>query len=244
MQDKYKYIGPLYDFLSAIYSGRNIHRCKNAMLDSSRIQPGTRVLFAGVGHGRDAIHAAELGADVTVVDISETMLKQFGHLQEKEAPHLSIRQVHDDILAVGEPGGYDMVVANFFLNVFDESTMLEVLEHLVKLARTDGDVVVGDFCYPTGNVFLRAFKQFYWYAAASIFWVLANNPWHSIYNYPRYMRELGLDIVEMRHFKLLNVNCYSSILGRKRASRPGTPPTQEQAGNAERTSDRLAMDGA
>ena len=33
MRDKYKYIGPVYDFLSNLYSGKNIHRCKTAMLD-------------------------------------------------------------------------------------------------------------------------------------------------------------------------------------------------------------------
>lgn len=66
MRDKYKYIGPVYDFLSNLYSGKNIHRCKTAMLDVETVKPGDRILFAGVGHGRDAIRAAELGAEVTV----------------------------------------------------------------------------------------------------------------------------------------------------------------------------------
>src|SRR5690554_787626 len=69
MRDKYRYIGPVYDFLSNLYSGKNIHRCKTAMLEVETVKPGDRILFAGVGHGRDAIRAAELGADVTVVDL-------------------------------------------------------------------------------------------------------------------------------------------------------------------------------
>ena len=77
MRDKYKYIGPVYDFLSNLYSGKNIHRCKTAMLDVETVHPGDRILFAGVGHGRDAIRAAELGAEVAV------------RAQVREGTHLS-----------------------------------------------------------------------------------------------------------------------------------------------------------
>ncbi len=49
MRDKYKYIGPVYDFLSNLYSGKNIHRCKTAMLDVETIRPGARILFCRRG---------------------------------------------------------------------------------------------------------------------------------------------------------------------------------------------------
>ncbi|MGP4843533.1 class I SAM-dependent methyltransferase [Marinobacter sp. 1Y8] len=217
MRDKYKYIGPVYDFLSNLYSGKNIHHCKTAMLDVETIQPGTRALFAGVGHGRDAIRAAELGADVTVVDLSETMLRKFGEALESEAPGLEIRRIHSDIMKVDSKNQYDMVVANFFLNVFEEDMMVNVLEHLISLAKDDGKVVVGDFCYPTGNIFARMFKKLYWYGAVFVFWLFANNAFHKIYNYPEHMQRLGLQVTEKKHFKLLNMNCYWSILGQKQA---------------------------
>ncbi|MEQ5836950.1 class I SAM-dependent methyltransferase [Marinobacter sp. NFXS9] len=217
MRDKYKYIGPVYDFLSNLYSGKSIHRCKTAMLDIETIQPGTRVLFAGVGHGRDAIRAAELGAEVTVVDLSATMLRKFAEAQQKEAPGLNINTIHSDIMKIDETGQYDMVVANFFLNVFDEDMMVTVLEHLISLARDDGRVVVGDFSYPTGNPLARLFKKLYWYGAVFTFWLLANNAFHKIYNYPEHMQRLGLKITDKKHFKLLNMNCYWSILGEKQA---------------------------
>ncbi|NWN92574.1 class I SAM-dependent methyltransferase [Marinobacter adhaerens] len=217
MRDRYRYIGPVYDFLSNLYSGKNIHRCKVAMLDLETVKPGDRILFAGVGHGRDALRAAELGADVTVVDLSETMLRKFREAHEAEAPHLNIRHVHSDIMKVAELGQYDMVVANFFLNVFDEAMMEQVLEHLIHLGKADARIVVGDFCYPTGNIFSRAFKKLHWYTAVFTFWLFANNAFHKIYNYPEHMRRLGLEVTEKKHFKLLNMDCYWSILGRKQA---------------------------
>ena len=217
MHDKYKLIGPAYDFLSNLYSGKNIHRCKTAMLDVETVKPGDRILFAGVGHGRDAIRAAELGADVTVVDLSETMLRKFGDAQQKEAPHLTIRCIHNDIMKVDEADQYDMVVANFFLNVFDEDMMVRVLEHLIRLGKSDARIVVGDFCYPTGNIVARMLKKLYWYMAVAIFWAVANNAFHKIYNYPEHMQRLGLRVTEKKHFTLLNMNCYWSILGQKQA---------------------------
>jgi ubiquinone/menaquinone biosynthesis C-methylase UbiE len=217
MRDKYKYIGPVYDFLSNLYSGKNIHRCKTAMLDVETVKPGDRILFAGVGHGRDAIRAAELGADVTVVDLSKTMLRKFAAAQKQEAPNLTIHPIHNDIMKVEDFDHYDMVVANFFLNVFDEEVMVRVLEHLIRLGKPEARIVVGDFCYPTGNIVARMFKKLYWFMAVFTFWLMANNAFHKIYNYPEHMQRLGLDVTEKKHFKLLKMNCYWSILGQKRA---------------------------
>ncbi|MFE8072389.1 class I SAM-dependent methyltransferase [Marinobacteraceae bacterium S3BR75-40.1] len=217
MADKYKYIGPVYDFLSNLYSGKSIHNCKTAMLDVNNIQPGDKVLFAGVGHGRDAIRAAELGADVTVVDLSETMLRKFEEARRKEAPNVTVRQVHADIFKVEEFEQYDMVVANFFLNVFDEPMMVRVLEHLISLGKPGAKVVVGDFHYPTGNILSRTFQKIYWYMAVLTFVVFAKNAFHAIYNYPEHMKKLGLEIRDKKRFKLLSMNCYWSILGEKPA---------------------------
>ncbi|MAL99706.1 class I SAM-dependent methyltransferase [Hydrocarboniclastica marina] len=217
MADKYKYIGPVYDFLSNLYSGKSIHSCKTAMLGVEHLKPGDRVVFAGVGHGRDALRAAELGAEVTVVDLSETMLRKFTEVQKRDAPHLDIRKVHCDIMKFEEFEHYDMVIANFFLNVFDEEMMQRVLAHLIKLGKPGAKLVVGDFSYPSGNIFARSFQRVYWYGAVFTFWLFAKNAFHNIYNYPEYMQRQGLRIDEKKHFKMLKMNCYWSILGVKEA---------------------------
>jgi demethylmenaquinone methyltransferase/2-methoxy-6-polyprenyl-1,4-benzoquinol methylase len=215
MKDKYKFVGPIYDWLSALYSGNSIHHCKIAMLD--RLRPGDKVLFAGVGHGMDAVCAARLGAEVTVVDLSETMLRKFQANLDKEGVTVTIRQVHSDIMKVEEYERYDMVVANFFLNVFHEDTMVRVLEHLIRLGKPGAHVVVGDFSVPTGNIVTRTIKTLYWYGAVGFFWLFAGNAFHNIYNYPEWMKKLGLHINEQKHYKLLLLNCYWSVLGNKPA---------------------------
>lgn len=215
MDDKYKYIGPVYDLLSNIYSGRAIQDCKISMLTPSKIKPGDRVLFAGVGHGRDAIHAAELGADVTVVELSQSMLDEFGKLVAANPKPLKIRVVHSDIMLFDEKDSFDLVVSNFFLNVFLIDMMKKVLAHLITLAKPGAGVVVGDFQYPTGGIISRFFQKAYWYSALSVFRVFTKNPMHEIYNYPQHMSDMGLTIKEKQSYRLLGLDMYWSIYGQK-----------------------------
>lgn len=218
VKDKYRLIGPVYDLLSNLYSGKNIHECKVAMLSTPHLNSGDKVLFAGVGHGSDAIHAAEKGAEVTVVDLSETMLRKFQESLVKQGKtHLNIRQVHADIFTVSEQEQYDMVVGNFFLNVFPEDLMNKVLKHLISLAKPGGKVVVGDFAMPSGNPFARLFKQAYWYIAVSLFWLTSNNAMHQVYDYAASMQESGLKVQEKKYYELLGMDCYCAILGEKTA---------------------------
>lgn len=136
MSDKYRMIGPLYDILATIFSFGQIDRCKCGMHD--RIRPDMEVLFAGVGQGIDAIEAASLGAQVTVVDLSETMLTVFRtRVQGRYFIH-PIRIVHADIFTFEEFDRYDMVFANFFLNVFPRDMVLKLEEHLARLVRPGG----------------------------------------------------------------------------------------------------------
>lgn len=214
MTDKYSIIGPLYDFLAMIYSANQIDHCKIAMHD--RIKPDNRVLFAGVGHGFDAAKAAERGAKVTVVDLSETMLKKFnGKTKDREFKH-PVRKIQSNILDFDEYETYDFVFANFFLNVFPEDTMVEVLSHLAGLAKRKGFVVVGDFSLPNGNPVARFFQILYWRIADLIFWVAAQNALHPVYDYASHMKQLGLKIKTIKHFRFLFDDRYYSILGQKK----------------------------
>ena len=215
MKDRYAIVGPVYDLISNLYSGKSIQRCKVAHLD--QLKPGDKVLFAGVGHGRDALYAAQRGAEVTVVDLSETMLANFSDILAKEGATGKVRQVHSDIMKFDETEKYDMVVANFFLNVFHHDMMLAVLQHLITQGKPGAQIVVGDFAVPTGNIFARIFKNVYWYLAVVFFWAVAGNAVHNIYDYPVLMKKLGLQIKEKKHFRLLAVNCYWSVLGQKPA---------------------------
>lgn len=215
MKDKYWLMGPVYDALSYLFAGNSILECKRSMLTSNNLKPGDKVLFAGIGHGKEAIYAAEQGADVTVVDLSEAMLEKFKQGLNKTNKALKINIVHSDIMKVEEFGEYDMVVANFFLNVFDEAFMAEVLNHLIKLGKEDALIVVGDFALPEGNLLARMAKRVYWYLAIGIFWITTGAALHPVYDYRRHMELQGLKMIDKKHSRVLGVNAYTALLGKK-----------------------------
>lgn len=213
MRDKYSIIGPLYDVVATIYSAGRIDRCKLAMHD--RIKPDDRVLFAGVGQGIDAITASERGARVTVIDLSRSMLDIFSRrISGRHFLH-PIEVLHTDILKYDEYGKFDMVFANFFLNVFTRPMVMAVIEHLVKLARTEGYVVVGDFALPSGSPVARTVQSLYWYIADIFFVLTARNAFHPVYDYRTMLKGLGLKLERIRYFRLLFDDRYYSILARK-----------------------------
>lgn len=209
--DKYRLVGASYDLLGKLYSGNQIYHCKVAMLNDTVIQPDAKVLFAGAGHGVDAVRAAELGADVTVVDISPTMTAKFENnlKHHPDSQSLNIRVLQQDILEHRDQ--YDIVVCNFFLNVFDRKFMLTLLSHLCGLCKEQGQVIIGDFCPAEGSLITNAIQNVYWYAAATAFHVLAGNAIHKIYSYQPILEALNFEIQEKAHFRLLGCNMYYSL---------------------------------
>jgi len=218
MLDKYKLIGASYDTLSKLYSGNTIYQCKTAMLREDTLIPGSNVLFAGAGQGQDAIRAAELGANVTVIDISPTMLNKFQQRLESHprASELNVTQVQGDILKHDTLSRYDVVVANFFLNVFDRKKMQILLSHLVKICRPGGTMIIGDFCPTHGSFLNKSIQNIYWYAAASAFFAIAGNAIHTIYDYRPLLQAEGFTLEEERRFTFLRRELYSAI----RATKP------------------------
>jgi demethylmenaquinone methyltransferase/2-methoxy-6-polyprenyl-1,4-benzoquinol methylase len=170
---------------------------------------------AGVGHGTEAIEASKLGVDVTAVDLSATMLKHFKARIEKEKPPREITVVHDDIFNVKDVEKYDMVIANFFLNVFDENRVKEVANHLGTLVKPGGFLVCGEFVVPEPSGWRRVAQQINWYIAISIYSSTTEAVFHPVWNYPALVEGAGCPIEEIQYFKVLGMPLYWSIRGRK-----------------------------
>ncbi|HOO47281.1 MAG TPA: class I SAM-dependent methyltransferase [Deltaproteobacteria bacterium] len=214
MKDGYWLVGFQYELTGYLYSLGRIPRCKSAML--KHLKPGDKVLVAGVGHGTEAIEASRLGADVTAVDLSETMLRHFRKRIEKENPPNEIRVIHDDIFNIKDTGHYDMVIANFFLNVFSETRVKEVADHLGTLVKPGGHFVVGEFVLPEKNGWKSALQKLNWYFAITFYSATTEAVFHPVWNYPALVEGAGCEIQDIEYFRILGTNLYWSILGKKK----------------------------
>ena len=211
-RDAYRFVGPAYDALTVLFSGHAILRAKTTFV--SELRPGQRVLFAGVGHGRDALVAAARGAHVTVVDLSPTMLERCRTLLARDGHHDDVTFVVDDIRQFSAPHSFDVVVANFFLNVFALAEARRVLAHLATQACSGGTLVVGDFHAPSNNPLVRALQHAHWWLAVLFFGAVAGNALHPLLDVARLLQDAGVDVVEQRTFRVLGAPLYQATRGR------------------------------
>lgn len=217
-KDDYKWISNYYDGLSSVYSIGAVRRCREFVLNE--IQPGNSICFLGVGQGKEAAKAIERGANVTVVDLSQSMLEVFqSHLNKRNASLPSKVSIHqEDVLEFCHScdNKFDMVVVHFFLNVFAENEMKKVLESGLKICEKGGRFVIADFWQDTeASKVIQWMQKAYWSVALSIFRRLAKNPKHPIYVYDGLLEKQGFIIEKEKAFKVLGIPMFRSIVAKK-----------------------------
>ena len=179
-----------YEALANFFSAGRIRAVKKAQLADLRAHD--RVLYAGAGGGEDAVMAAQAGARVTVLDLSPKMLAQAERRFRREGVHEGIELIVGNVLLHRPANPYDVVCANFFLNVFSRSVMREVLSHLRTLVRPGGRLLIADFAPAEGSFPLRLARQAYSVASSLSCCLLAGNAVHAGYDYREDLAPAGL----------------------------------------------------
>jgi ubiquinone/menaquinone biosynthesis C-methylase UbiE len=196
----YDRVAKLYDTAAHLYSGGQIRALKASQI--GELQAGQRILYAGVGDGEDAVLAASRQVTLTLLDLSQGMLdRAAGKFQAADAQGC-LEIICQDVLKHERPGHYDIVVANFFLNVFKEPMMETVLAHLATMLKPGGKLLIGDFSYPQGRFAARALQRGYYYVSMFSFWLLGGTPLHPIYDYPQYFAAAKLRRAGVERFRV------------------------------------------
>lgn len=194
----YEAVAGIYDAVARIWSCGRIDRAKCWAI--STISPGSRALFAGVGTGLDALHAARRGARVTALDLAPSMLE--ATRQRLAAEGFEAELVHGDLREHTCDEGYDVVVASFVLNVMGPDTMRRALDRLAGLTRENGRLFVSDFAPARGGVLARAVTQASWLPVVGIGRLFGLASPHPLYDYAPALARAGFEVVERRGFGL------------------------------------------
>lgn len=142
----YRHVAWIYDLLASAYSLGAIDRAKRS--HHKLIRPGDRVLYIGAGRGKEIAAACKLGAEVTCVEPCPAMAKKLHQRLSNVADRFTI--VPKPIQSIPADPAYDLVVAHFFLNIFDTGTMPAVLTHICGFVKHGGSLVIADF-KPSGQ---------------------------------------------------------------------------------------------
>lgn len=214
--DDYRLMSRLYYALEVVYGGGAMQACKASQAEW--IKPGDRVLYCGIGRGREAVLSAKKGAIVTGVDRSPSMLARAR--REASRHGVSIELIETDVRTFDRKGQYDVVVTNFFLNVFEQDQMVAVLSHVASLVKEGGRLIIADFAPLAGGRVGRLLQSIYWNLPLYSFLLLTDTKWHPIYDYPQFFDRAGLRLETARHFPIFGIGprWYWTILARRDSS--------------------------
>jgi ubiquinone/menaquinone biosynthesis C-methylase UbiE len=188
----------LYDALAHLYSGGQIYALKTSQ--TSELHPSDRVLYVGVGGGGDAILAAKHHVIVTILDVSPLMLERAARKLRAAGMQDSVEIICSDVLEHQRTAYYDIVVVNFFLNMFYEPTVKVMLAHFAKMIKPNGKMLIGDFSYPSGGATMRAIQRVYYWYAMFHGWLVGGCSLHPIHNYHKYLESINFKTVSSKHF--------------------------------------------
>jgi demethylmenaquinone methyltransferase/2-methoxy-6-polyprenyl-1,4-benzoquinol methylase len=151
------------------------------------------VLYPGIGRGEDAIQAARLGVAVTAVDVSQPMLRRFRRKLDRERLEAELIRADVSIHRPREP--YDVVVANYFLNLFDADRARAMLALFGGWLRPGGLLLISDFARPTGGPLARLLSEVYYRPINWTAWALGLCALHPILDYRRLLSPSTFRIV-------------------------------------------------
>ncbi len=197
-QRSYNSVAWFYERAAAMYSGGRISAAKRSQI--MYLKPGDRVLYVGVGTGDDALLAARSGVELTCIDLAPKMLAQTS--AKLKQFDLSAELICGDVRLHDRQGHYDVVIANFFLNIFEEPAMIDVLAHLTRLVRPGGKMLIADVAPAQGSLLAQLVHRIHYQLGMTFFWLLGLTPRHPIYDYRKYFARVGLDASGERTFRL------------------------------------------
>ena len=188
----YDRMAPIYEWLTDAYSFGCVPRTKRRQL--SFVEPGMRVLYVGVGPGSDALDAARRGADVTGIDLSPRMIDIAS--QRFDASGEEAELMVCDLFAYEPDRPFDIVVANFLLDCFDDATRPDVAERLHGFLDRGGKVLVADTGRPRGSLMGRASWYLYHGIAYATTWIQGITPFVPVMDLDVCLGDAGFAIDE------------------------------------------------
>lgn len=134
-------LAPIYDSLARLVFGKAIIDSQTHFLD--RIPVGAEILILGGGTGwlLERISEQNKSCKILYVDVSAEMIKRSALRSTKDEVHF-VQGTEKDISKASK---FDVIIANFYFDLFSDKKLIEIVGHLQQHTKTDSRWLVTEF---------------------------------------------------------------------------------------------------
>ncbi len=135
-------LAPIYDLLVRLVFGSQIIKSQTAHFD--QLVNSQNILLPGGGTGQvlEELDKLKLNLSIDYIEKSTKMLEKAK--ERRPFNYIEVRYIEGDILKV-DLQCYDVIITNFFLDVFDKESLSLVVDKLSTLLLPNGKWLMTDF---------------------------------------------------------------------------------------------------
>lgn len=137
-------LAPVYDQLARLVFGKNIDQSQCHFFGTVRDVKSALVVGGGTGRFFNAYFQQHPESLLVFVEKSPAMLAK---ARLRRATGMNILFVESDFRRYGEGGSYDLVLLPFFLDMFTNESVSDIVELLGRLSSRHTQVIVTDFVH-------------------------------------------------------------------------------------------------
>lgn len=164
------------------------------------VKENVSALNIGCGSVSFGIDLGSKCKNVTAIDISPKMVAIAKKNAIEKNLQKNINFICSDILQYEPETKYDIVFANFFLNTFKQKDVSKVLKHILSMVKPGGLFCIADEV--NANKVISRIELLLFRPMLTLFHsILANHPFHPIYDHKPIILENGFDLIDEKRDK-------------------------------------------
>ncbi len=207
MKNNFNLIAPVYDGLAKVVFGKKLKQIQTHFLPVISENANVLIMGGGTGWIINELFNTGFKGKLTYVEASERMIS----LSKKNCSfNDSVEFIHGEESALPTDRKYDVIITNFFLDVFSEVRLDEVMMKLSEQLNNDGIWICSDF-QNTG----RFGHQLLLWFMFKFFKIIAKLESRSLMNFDHKFKKIGHSRSE--NFTLMNGLIFSSVYTSERS---------------------------
>lgn len=149
-------IASIYDAVAGIASFNQINKSQLAFIANLSTQASCLIIGGGTGYFLQKLLEINTTIQVTYIEASAKMLALAQKRIERNIPDAAARVTFVCMRVENAPlNSYDVIVCNYFLDLFDEVHVNKLVSALKKQLNPQGLLYITDFHIPETNRFLK-----------------------------------------------------------------------------------------